>query len=326
MFNKIETGILLINNELGRDVSCNSHFTIMAEGKEQALLDGILKYIVEQKEQRIRSDIEFPDGSCISYAVYGTPSGSYIVFLNDISQKKIYIESKEEGLFYDRLLSFIAEVVHEVGNPLTIISTTLQVLLGSLSSWDDTKKGQYIERAINEIDRLCNYLDRMRDFSTVVRPEKRSFNLKTLIEKIVSQNTAMFESKAISVQCFIDNNIEIFIDDDIFYQIMLNLLLNSVDAVPEQRGKICIEVENVSKLFVKIFFKNNGPPISDDLREKIFMPFFSTKKKGRGIGLALSLKRMILMGGSMKVEPPEGEWGAKFALYLPVPGSVEPAE
>jgi signal transduction histidine kinase len=317
MFNEIEIGILLIKKVPKKAISCNSYFKLMAEGREERLIEHILESVDRNKIGRTRDDIDFPDGSSIGYTIYSSQTGDYIVFLNDISQRKIYFESMGESFFYDRLLGFIAEIVHEIGNPLTSISTTLQVLLGSLSMWDDEKKSELIRRADNEIERLSNYLDRMRDFSSAQEPEKKPHILRQVIERAVAQNSAMLDKKGISVEYHINNAICVNIDEDIFYQVLLNLFLNSVDIL-SANGKICIAAEDMNDIFVKLVYKNNGPSIPEDLRKKILMPFFSTKKKGRGIGLALSLKQMIHMGGSLKVEEPEGEWGARFALYLPV--------
>lgn len=317
MFNKIEIGILLIRHKPVREITCNQYFNLLAKGKKDELIGSIMESIAESKLLRTRRDLEFSDGTSIGYTIYGSETNDYIVFLSDISQKKIYFESKGESIFYDRLLGFIAELIHEIGNPLTSISTTLQVLLGNLSLWQDDRKGEFIERAVNEIDRLSNYLDRMRDFSSAREPEKKPHFLKKVIDRAVSQNSAMMENKSISVACNIEKAICVSIDEDILYQVLLNLFLNSVDIL-EKKGKISIDVEEVNDFYVKLVYKNNGPPIPLEIRKKILMPFFSTKKQGRGIGLALSLKQMIRMGGSLKVEEPEGEWGARFALYLPV--------
>lgn len=317
MFNEIETGILLIKEKPSRSISCNSYFKLLVQEKEAEIIEHILANISENKISRSLEDIDFPDGTAIGYTIYGSHIGDYLVFLNDVSQRKIYFESRGESLFYDRLLVFIAELVHEIGNPLTSISTTLQVLLGNLSRWDDDKKKEFIERADFEIDRLSNYLETMRNFTSAREPEKKSHFLKKVIERAISQNSAMLESKRISIESHIDKNIKVWIDEDIFYQVLLNLLLNSVDILSRE-GKICIEVEEINDFMVKLVYKNNGPAIPLDTRKKILMPFFSTKKRGQGIGLALSLKQMIRMGGSLKVEDAEGEWGARFALYLPV--------
>jgi signal transduction histidine kinase len=317
MFKKVEIGIVLIRHTPIRDISCNRFFKELAKGKEKKIIDNILESISADRILRSGHDIEFSDGISFGYTIYSIETGEYLIFINDISQKKIYFESKGEFLFYDRLLLFIAEIVHEIGNPLTSISTTLQVLLGNLSMWDDVKKGEFIDRAASEIERLSHYLDRMRNFSSAKEPEKTPHFLRRVIEKAISQNSAMLESKKIIVEYFIDKATCVSIDEDIFYQVLLNLFLNSVDILYEE-GKICIEVEEVNDFFVKLVYKNNGRPIPEEIRKKILMPFFSTKKQGQGIGLALSLKQMTRMGGSLKVEEPEGEWGAKFALYLPV--------
>ena len=114
----------------------------------------------------------------------------------------------------------------------------------------------------------------------------------------------------------IDEGVEVLLDKEAFHQIILNLMNNSMHILsPGQEIKIY--VDDRDELFVKFVYRNNGVPIPNELMEKIFSPLYTTKDRGGGIGLAISLKLMTRMGGTMKAVPPEDGIGVKFLLYIP---------
>ncbi|MCP4215886.1 MAG: HAMP domain-containing histidine kinase, partial [bacterium] len=220
--------------------------------------------------------------------------------------------------FYDWLSGLTAELVHEIGNPLASVNTTLQVLFDCLETWDIAKQKSYVMRAINEIERLSKYLKKLREFSASDSYiDKSTVFLKALIDEVFDQHRALVEVKKISVSRAISEDLRVFVDHDVFYQVVLNLVQNSLDILPEG-GRIWIEVEDVNDYFVKLVYCNNGPPIPKEMMERIFMPFYSTKTGGSGIGLAVSLKLMTRMGGKMQAEIPKNNEGARFVLYIPI--------
>jgi signal transduction histidine kinase len=123
-------------------------------------------------------------------------------------------------------------------------------------------------------------------------------------------------SQEITFTNMVDKHIEISIDEGAFFQIILNLLNNSMQILSPNK-EIKIYVEEVDDFFVKLVYRNNGKPIPEELMGKIFSPLYTTKGRGEGIGLPISLKLMTRMGGSMKAVPPEDGIGAKFVLYIP---------
>jgi signal transduction histidine kinase len=327
LFEKLPMGLLLLHNDPPRVVKSNPHFHCIARGKESLITDTVLKDLRyfetadgAAPHNYFRCDVNIDNSFVVGYSIYKMSETEYLVFLNDISYKKIYIENKGDNRFYDRLSGLLAEVVHEIGNPLTALTTTLQVLQEYMGDWDLEKQKAYVGRAIDEIDRLSGYLDRMRSFSRIDVPYQQSVLLAPIVSHVINRNNELIKQKKLDVSYRLDDSQKVLVDEDLFYQVLLNLFLNSVDILPES-GKISIEVEEINEFFVKLVFRNNGPPVPDEIKEKVFLPFFTTKSHGSGIGLAVSLKLMIRMGGSMKLEKPEKGWGVKFVIYVPV--SVE---
>jgi signal transduction histidine kinase len=318
IFEQINIGLILLEKEPRRIVFANFYFEKIAREKETIIQDILFRDLVHLQENRnFRCDMEFENEFVIGYTIYKITENLFLAFLNDISYKKIFLENKGESHFYDRLSGLIAEVVHEMGNPLTALNTTLQVLYEYMSEWDYEKQRQYVKRAIDEIDRLSQYLDRMRKFSRIDSFSQQKTPLKPIIQKLIKQYDQLLAQKNISVTIELDDKLEVVVDEELFHQVVLNLLLNSIDILQEY-GRIAITIDEVNEFFVKLSYQNNGPPIAPHLLEKIFIPFFTTKKNGSGIGLAVSMKLMVRMGGALKIETCGENWGVKFVLYVPV--------
>lgn len=106
---------------------------------------------------------------------------------------------------------------------------------------------------------------------------------------------------------------EVLLDEQLLEQVLINLIKNAREAIESiDNGQVSVEAaDSASQVTVSI--SDNGPGITEEAKEKIFMPFYSTKKRGSGIGLSLSKQIMQLHNGDLKVESEIGK-GAKFVL------------
>lgn len=323
-FNRLKMGVVMLYQSPPSLIFANDHFYQMALGKEEDIISFIFQEFASRRDCNekayLRLDMEIQEGFTIGFTAYPLSEKECLVFLKDISYKQILLENMGENLFYDRLSRIIGELAHEIGNPLASVGTALQVLQGGMDSWDRMKKNEYIHRAITEMDRLGLYLEKIRDFSTVspsIRLEL--LPLLPLLKHVVLQYNSRLEEKGISVTYDAEDSITILVDKIAFHQVLSTLFLNSIEILPVGgTGKIHVEIEMVTDRFVKLVYRNNGPPIPPEVKERIFVPFYATEKESHGIGLAASLKMMIRMGGKIGIEKPETGWGAKFVLYIAV--------
>lgn len=238
------------------------------------------------------------------------------VFFTEITSSTIYIESKQQNQFYDGLSELVGEIAHEIGNPLSGISVSLQLLTQNLSDWSLEKIENHIERSITEINRLADFLKRIRGVSSRDKVSINETNLKAIIEKVLLQMEAHLKLKKISYQNMVDGDITVLVDEAAFHRILLNLFNNSLRILSAGNTiKICVEA--ISDLYVTLVYQNDGEPIPEELMEKIFSPFFTTSNAGEGLGLAISQKLMTRMGGSIKAVAPKDGIGAKFLLHIP---------
>ena len=126
----------------------------------------------------------------------------------------------------------------------------------------------------------------------------------------------------VRVSHLLDDSIqEVWLDPEIFYDALLNLVVNAMEAIPEGReGQVQVTTKRLSgRKQVLIEVLDNGPGIPEELRAKVFNLFFTTKgKKGTGIGLASARKTIEAHGGTIELAPPAPGEGAHFMIYLPI--------
>jgi two-component system, sporulation sensor kinase E len=324
VFNKISNGIVILNYRKRDVLFVNEYFSLLASSqKREEILTNIYEFIDANididKKLDISQDIVIKrDGKelLLSYTTFRLSDEIFVVLLDEVTSCILYFCAKQENQYYNKLSDLIGEMVHEIGNPLSGINTSLQLLLHNISTWPKEKVTKYIERTIDEINRLSDFLGRMREVSDENKLQIKPTGLRKVINSVLLQNEDLFEQQEITYKNSVEEDIVVLIDEVAFHQIILNLINNSLHILPPGRT-INIDVEEIDEYYVKLVYRNNGEPIPEDKMEKIFSPLYTTKNKRKGIGLAISLKLMTRMGGTMKVVPPEDGIGVKFVLYIP---------
>jgi signal transduction histidine kinase len=324
VLNKISIGIVILNYKEKIVLFGNEYYeSLTSPQKREEMLDNIYEYLDASVDTQKKLDINQNmlvkgDGKelLLSFTPYRVSDELFIVLIDEITSGIMYFLTKQENQYYNKLSDLIAEMVHEIGNPLSGINTSLQVLLHNISNWPMEKVTKYIERTINEINRLSDFLSRMREVSDENKLEIKPTNLKKIIDGVLLQNEALLQQQEITYENSVEDDIIVSIDEVAFHQIMLNLINNSLHILTPGKS-IKINVQGIDEYYVRVVYRNDGESIPEDQMEKIFSPLYSTKGKRKGIGLAISLKLMTRMGGTMKAVPPEDGTGVKFMLYVP---------
>ncbi len=321
LLEKADIAILIIDIEKRKTVFSNSYFDLLEDKIKRELLKEVFNYIKSKKFNETFNihEVTLDVNKNYKYSVSPLFSSFYIIM---IKKEMIDFRVTKEEIGFKIISNVVSEISHEIGNPLTSVRTALEVMLQNIDSWSEDKKRYYLNVAIKGVDRISDYLTYIRNFSINKKLNMEYINLKDIIDLIINDNLVIFESRNINIEVDIDENIIVYADKNIIYQVVLNLLLNS-NQVLKDGDKISIEVERFSDYFIKLIYRNNGLPIPDNIKEKIFIPYFSTKKdiiKGakRGIGLAISLKLINRMGGTIILEEPPKGWGVQFSIYIPV--------
>jgi two-component system NtrC family sensor kinase len=206
-----------------------------------------------------------------------------------------------------------ASIAHEINNPLQSLQNCLHLASRSELSIED-RQG-YLDLAHAELDRLMNTVQRMLDYYRPAAVDRQPIEINDLINRVLTLLDQQLRDHAIQLQVHLAAKLpEIWVVADQIQQVLLNLILNAMEAMPEG-GNLYIYTR-VYKDGIEIIVEDTGPGIDKNQRKRIFDPFFSTKERGTGLGLAISFGIVVAHGGSLDIIPGRGK-GACFRMILP---------
>lgn len=203
------------------------------------------------------------------------------------------------------------QVAHEIKNPLTPMKLTLQQMQRVIDSDDPSHRS--INNLLHQVDTLSDIATSFSAFAKMPIPESQPFN----IVSVLKESTQLFENEhgKIIVDFSADELIVIG-DRKLTGRIFNNLVINALQSVPKDREpEVTVELSQ-SRNKVKIAISDNGSGIPEEFHNKIFIPNFTTKVKGSGIGLAISKRGIEHAGGSIWFE--SSEEGTTFYIEWPL--------
>ncbi len=213
-----------------------------------------------------------------------------------------------------------AGIAHEIRNPLAGIKTSAQVLEESFSPNDH--RTQLVRRIVKEIDRSNELLKKFFKFAKPGKPNQRSIDMEALIEGVFIILVSKMKKKKIQLVRDYGHHIKhVYVDENQIEQVIFNLLLNAMDAIGEG-GEIGIRIydhpvhSDHTDEMVGVDIRDNGCGIEEDMLEKIFNPFYTTKSDGVGLGLSISSRLVEENGGQLRVSSEVGK-GSVFTILLP---------
>jgi signal transduction histidine kinase len=214
-------------------------------------------------------------------------------------------------------------VAHEVKNPINAIVLHLQLLQNKLSQLDpDTRR--HMDIIGSEIQRLDRVVQTLVDFMRARELHLEETDLRALLEDVALLAAPDAEGHGVMVhQSLPEEPLPIKADIDLMKQALLNVLLNGVQAMPEG-GPLTISAQREGN-FVVAEISDRGMGIPEDMHEKIFELYFTTKKEGSGIGLARTYQILQWHYGSVEFESREGE-GTTFRFRIPVSPEILDSE
>jgi two-component system, cell cycle sensor histidine kinase and response regulator CckA len=209
-----------------------------------------------------------------------------------------------------------ANIAHEVKNPLFAISSGIQLLMEELAlDAEQRRTFEVIHGDVLRMDRLVRQLQLLAS-RRPLQPGPRA--VAGLVEGAATLNRGLAVEKALRITTTFEEGLpDVFVDEDQIHQVLLNLIQNAISYSPPG-GRVSISAaRNPAGDRVVLRFHNEGPPIADGLAERIFEPFFSTRRESAGMGLAISRRIVLDHGGSLRAEP-HPDAGVVFALELPM--------
>ncbi len=228
-----------------------------------------------------------------------------------------------ESRAWQKLLSVMT---HEIMNSIAPISSLAETLKSRLQESMKSLKNEGgsledLELGIDTIKRrsegLLKFAETYRNLNKITTPNLKKVYVRDLFENLQQLMQPTLDQKKIDMEIILmDTDLALDIDASLIEQVLINLLVNGIEAVKEKtNAKVVLSAFLASSHKTMIKVADNGIGMTDEVMDKIFIPFFTTKKNGSGIGLSLCKQIMMLHKGNIQVQSKEGE-GTAFILQF----------
>jgi two-component system sensor kinase FixL len=303
---------------IGRDIA-----VVLSPSCAQNHKAAVARYVETRKPTLIGHETEFKAvrrsgevfPASISFSVTEMDGRLYFTGLvRDVSETKALQEQVLKAERLAALGQLVAEITHEIKNPLMMIGGFARQLMKTVQ---EEKSASKLHIIVEEVQRLEELLAGLREIYLPKILNIEKFDIILVLKEVYSLAKAYGADKAVLVQLSTDrDSILVEADRNKLKQVFLNLAKNGIEAMGAG-GHLTIR-SRLSEGDVEIAFSDDGPGIPKHLQEKIFTPFFTTKAQGSGLGLAVS-KKIIddHPGGSFTLESTEGQ-GTTVTIRLPV--------
>lgn len=235
-----------------------------------------------------------------------------------LEEKNLELLRTQEQLARNEKLAAIgalaAGVAHEINNPTAIIRGNTELLLMELPP--QAAGREEAEEVKKQTERIARITDNLLAFARRQAPHEESVDINTLLEEILAQLPHQIIMHGISVKRNYAAELPtLCADGGQLRQVFTNLMVNAVEAM--QADGILLLVTDLRDGQLVVDITDTGPGISEQVREKLFNPFFTTKRRGSGLGLSVSYGIVERHGGTIAVQSEPGH-GATFRVCLPI--------
>lgn len=251
----------------------------------------------------------------------GNQVGMAIINSNLYGELKAKIEelrSAQDQLIHSARLAAVGElaghIAHEINNPLTGVLGYASLLIDTEV---DSGRRDQLKTIEEEALRAREIVKKLLDFAHQAEPKREKVNINSIIKVVLSLVNGPAAASNIQItKEYSDGLPDILIDVNQIEQVFLNIINNSMDAMPD--GGVLTIKSFLSGKYVAVSISDNGYGIQADTLPRIFEPFFTTKEKvsGAGLGLSVSIGIIERHGGKIDVESSAGK-GSKFTIILP---------
>lgn len=207
---------------------------------------------------------------------------------------------------------FATSVAHEVRNPLATMKASVQ---GLMMSEHDPARRSMLAVIVDEIERMNDVVETLLHYARPTPPERSPVSARDLLRRVAALVGPLSEEAGVSVSLSGDRELEVLADPRQLQQILMNLALNSIQAMPEG-GALGLRAQRDGEWGV-ITLTDTGSGIRPELLDRVTEAFFTTKPAGTGLGLAISRQLAEMNGGSLSIASTPGS-GTSVAVRLPL--------
>lgn len=323
IMNSITTGLIVIDDE-GYVYQTNNEalrvlgLPVFTHVKQLRRIDGNLEALVTNIQPGNKQQISFTNERGTVHLSFRVSAMTLqekhvrIIAINDINSE---LDDKE----IDSWIRLTRVLTHEIMNSITPITSLSETLLSIHSDANkEIRNGLEVIGATGKS--LISFVESYRKFTHIPVPTPSLFYVKKFSERMVQ--LASYHNQYPNISFRIDvqpEDLIVYADENLISQVVLNLLKNAMQAIgkDQQNGKIEVKAYCNEDETILIEVSNNGPLIPPEEVEHIFVPFFTTKENGSGVGLSISRQIMRLSGGSISLKSSPSTGTTTFTLMFP---------
>ncbi|MFO0698651.1 MAG: PAS domain S-box protein [Nitrospira sp.] len=251
----------------------------------------------------------------VSAARFADEEGpAILVMLRDVSERKRLQAQLRRTERIAELGTLASGMAHEIGTPMNVILGRAEYLMDRVTE-EPIKKG--LQTIITQVERITRVMNQLLSFARRKAPERVALDLKQVVEDSLEMFHERLARSQIQVELLLaDPRPMVLADADQMSQVMINLVMNAVHAMPDG-GNLHVGLAAEPQM-VKLTIADTGHGIPREMIKKIFEPFFTTKEFGQGTGLGLTVVKGIIEEhqGTIAVESEEGK-GTTFTILFP---------
>ncbi len=242
-----------------------------------------------------------------------------VIILSDITQERLSTEQLIESEKVNSVLMLASGVAHELGNPLNSLTIHLQLMERNLKKLSEVEGLEKLDTSVGvclrEVERLDGIITHFLEAVEPKAPDFRELNLMMVVREVMDLQGVEFENRNLTVEIdFMEKNPIIQADGDQVKQVLFNLLKNSLEAMQKgERLKILCRGDD-DNIYLQL--ADTGEGIAEEDISKVFLPYYSTKDKGHGLGMMIVQRIMREHGGRIGIDSKPG-MGTVVTLQFP---------
>ncbi|MGD0282490.1 MAG: ATP-binding protein [Dissulfurispiraceae bacterium] len=238
----------------------------------------------------------------------------HVLIFKDITRLRQLESESERHARLSAMGELVLKIAHEIRNPLGSIELFANLISNDLRG---TTHGDYANKISDSVRSLVNTLDNMLRFSKEIKPRLEVCLLNSVVGDVCREFRELFSGSNVRLEFIEDGLHSVNADKGLLRQALINILLNSVQAMPDG-GNITVEIRHsvFTPASIEILIRDNGCGMGNETKSRIFEPFFSTKDRGTGLGLSITSGIIAAHQGSIDLRSEPGA-GTEFVITLP---------
>ena len=298
--NQAATNIL---NKIKQDITYDILFPLI----EKSIIEFLDTDNIEERESTLNTADKFT-----RYTVHVfDPECQYIsVIIQDVTNQKRMDSIAESAVNMNNVGTIFSGIRHEIGNPLNSIKMAITVLQKNIHNYSPEEIEVYFKRIFEDIARIEQLLKSFKNFNMYEQPKTAVMNLSNFIMHNTQLITAYssVKDKIINISVDVEPGSEyVMVDRRALQQVSMNILANAMDAMQENNKAQLLISSYKDGPNICLEIQDNGCGIPPESIYDVFKPFYTTKEKGTGLGLALSKKMLSQMNCNININSTNGK-------------------